>query len=783
MPDNQDKTNKSTTISPGKDEDNTQTSPGGKGSNRSVGKSPAAAYLILAVIFLGIAWYIRFPAPQFQHAQAFFSRAMTSPFSANALFHGYPDQWKIFVPLVRDILGRFLWAYTIPTLLYLGGMVFALAGFRKFEEKNKALDKSQFDPDFSSSPAFSLTPAIKWMEQKKILLILLLVFLVGIVIFRYMLLDKVIFSGDEFSYLWQAEIMSRFKAFIPAPQPDSSFTCNEIVNNGKFFSKYTVGFPILLVPFAYLKNPFLLNPLMAMLCLGAIYFLGKELFDRGTGIMAAILLAISPFFLLNSIILLVHTPFLFFYLVFILFYLKTIKEKSIINPIISGAAFGFAAMIRPADTAFPGFLFFLFSLFFLYLGGWNPENEDRGANRRRILGYFLVMLVTACLFLGFLFYINKLQTGNPYKFAFQEYIEDEKWGMGVWGHNHIRAAWNTIFSLTRLFVWMPPLVVGLSLLSLFERKRQNLFLFFLAVSPAVFYYMYYGIGFHEFGPRYYFSMLAVLPVMAARGMIWLEYALKRKGKWIPAAAVILIITVCFTLFGTLPGIARQAAIYPWELTTFFRMVEERFSREPGGVVLFLQTTPKQLTAYYTRNDPFLKNPVTFANFLGPDLNRQVVEKFPGKKPWTVNFDDATQQWSFTPYDNRPFETLPLMEKVRIRILAALNYSVALRDYKKAEEEIQKGLREAPDSPNLLDMMGIVKKAMDDYQGAEKYWSRVIQVAPDYNPDVYYNLALAQDFLGKKKEAYGNLKIFLSKNPQGISARKARFWMEHYELSK
>jgi len=713
--------------------------------------------LSASIILLVIAVCIRIPA------QKFFSTSNTSPYTANVLFSRFPEPIKIFKPFVMDILSRFLKAYIIPTILYVIAIALACISWIKYP----AIHGRKF-PDYNS---------FTW----KHFLIILAVYLAGMILMRYFILDKVISSGDEFSYIYQAKTISRFRAYIPGPQPTDSFASDGIVNGDKFYSKYTVGFPILLIPFVLLKNPYIVNPIFSVLAVIAMFFLGREIYDRRTGILSAILLAITPFFILNGISILVHTPFLLFYIVFLLFFFKSIHKESLINPLVGGLSLGFAFLIRPADVIFPAFLFLFTAIFFLI----------REKSRKKLFVRYVAMLFAFLVFVGILFYFNYLQTGDPLKFGFQQYISEEKWGMGVWGHSNLKAIWNTTFNLTRLFIWMPPLMILLSIFSLFEKRKLNWFLFLLGLSPVIFYYFYYGLGFHEFGPRYYFTMLGVIPILASRGIFFIERKVNERIDSlsgndddhaknqvpIPLATIFLIFTLVFTFVGILPGISREASTYPWNITKFFRLIQDKFGERDKGVILFLQTTPKQISTYFVRNDPFFENKIITVNFLDPDSNKKVMERFPGRTPYLVNYDDGIHQWMFGEYYKKPYNELSRDEKIRFRITSALNYSASIYKYDKGIEQIEKGLEIDPHSVNLYSVLAMLEDARGNTEQSEKYWKRVIELNPRL-PEAYLNLAIMQAKMKQYDDALENFRKYLSFNPGNPGSGRARLWIEY-----
>ena len=117
---------------------------------------------------------------------------------------------------------------------------------------------------------------------------------------------------DEITYTWQAKVIADGSLRIPSPQSTVSFQVPFVIDHlGWRFGKYPPGFPVLLSFGVRLGVRDWINPGIAALSLWLIYLLGKKIFGERTGLVAAFLTAISPFYLINSANLLSHAWSLF----------------------------------------------------------------------------------------------------------------------------------------------------------------------------------------------------------------------------------------------------------------------------------------------------------------------------------------------------------------------------------------------------------------------------------------------------------------------------------------
>ena len=110
---------------------------------------------------------------------------------------------------------------------------------------------------------------------------------------------------DEFAYLYQAKIFARGQVWVPRDEPVKVFWQPFVLQpedpaDGvlRRFGKYIPGWPLVLTPGVWVGQPWVVNAFLAMLSVGLVYRLGKEIFGEPAGLVAALLMAISPMALL-----------------------------------------------------------------------------------------------------------------------------------------------------------------------------------------------------------------------------------------------------------------------------------------------------------------------------------------------------------------------------------------------------------------------------------------------------------------------------------------------------
>jgi hypothetical protein len=129
-----------------------------------------------------------------------------------------------------------------------------------------------------------------------------------LVINRFVLLDFPN-SGDEYAYLYQALTLAEGRLWNPpSPAPDL-LAFNYIVHEpDRSFGSFPMGWPLVLATVLAAGGPaWLVNPLLGLTTLVLLHAVGTRLYDRRTGVAAAVLVGASPFFLFNAASYFSHT--------------------------------------------------------------------------------------------------------------------------------------------------------------------------------------------------------------------------------------------------------------------------------------------------------------------------------------------------------------------------------------------------------------------------------------------------------------------------------------------
>ena len=124
-------------------------------------------------------------------------------------------------------------------------------------------------------------------------------------------------SEDEAAYLFQAQVFAQNRLVVPSPPLSDAFWSPFVLDvDGRRFSKYPPGYPLLLQFGVRAGMPWLVNALLGALTVALVSWLAQLFYCRARTscyipLLAALLLLTTPGFLFQSGLLLSHAASLF----------------------------------------------------------------------------------------------------------------------------------------------------------------------------------------------------------------------------------------------------------------------------------------------------------------------------------------------------------------------------------------------------------------------------------------------------------------------------------------
>ena len=345
---------------------------------------------------------------------------------------------------------------------------------------------------------------------------------------------------DEIAFTWQAKLIARGQLTVPSPQPcPKCFLVPFVVDyNGQRFGKYPLGWPVVLALGEALNARQIVNPLLAGLGVWLTYLLGKKLNGEGTGLLAALLTATSPFFLMNSGSLLSHPWSLVLSLAFSMAWLDAFTQPNPRLParlarslptLTAGLCMAGLALTRPLTAVGLALPFGAHGLYLLLRA--DP------ATRKRLLVFGLLAGCLALLHIAWQFAVTGNPLLNPYMLWWPYDTIGFGPGVGLQEDGYLlHDAWinaqvSLSFGASDLFGWpgLSWLFMPLGGYAIFRqqhlRRSAGAWLAAAILPALVLIYTVYWIGSWLYGPRYYYEGLFSAAFLTALGMQWLVGAL------------------------------------------------------------------------------------------------------------------------------------------------------------------------------------------------------------------------------------------------------------------
>ncbi|HUG13823.1 MAG TPA: glycosyltransferase family 39 protein, partial [Thermomicrobiales bacterium] len=266
--------------------------------------------------------------------------------------------------------------------------------------------------------SLGLLPHLRRRSPGTLVAVLSVIALAGALQVSVRVFDRVPHVEDEVAFVFQANVFASGQVLAEAPEQPEFFRAPfVIVHEGHWFGKYTPGFPLVMAPGALIDRPWLVNPLLAALCVWLVYVIGRRLYGTSTGLVGAAFLVVSPFFLLQAGSLMSHLASLLWTLLFLLLFEAAHRTRLPLPALGAGAALGMLFLTRPltaVGVALP---------FLIWCGIYVARD------RRRFLGYVPIALAFAP-FVGALLLWNQITTGDPFKSAYVLWWPYDRIGFG-----------------------------------------------------------------------------------------------------------------------------------------------------------------------------------------------------------------------------------------------------------------------------------------------------------------------------------------------------------------
>ena len=427
-------------------------------------------------------------------------------------------------------------------------------------------------------------------------------------------------SGDEYVYLYQAETLAHGQLVNAAPQQPQSFAFNYIAYDaGKAYGTFPLGWPLVLAGAVRLRMPtFLVNPILGMLSLMLVAGLGTRLHSARVGVLAALVVGASPFFLFNAASYFPHT--LCGLLLLTAAYVASRKDRTAAwVPLGVGFLLGWAVATRYFTGVVCGIPILAWLL--------RP-----GVARGRTL---VLLIVGGIPSMALLASYNDALTGSPWSLTTPAGTVSEWFADGF----VLRGADILSSHVLRFLLWTPPflLVAYVAYLVSAPRTVRRGGFHWMLVATAVSLYCFIERGGNQYGPRFYYEAFLFLVIFVVANLFD-EPSFVEKS---PAGR---------RLFGVMAiSVAALPAILVIHAIVEHRVILERMSPfdmssaahiDPALVFIAgrVGTTRSMAAADLTRNGTTYSEAVLYALDLGQAENCRTLEQYSGRTGYLYAWD-------------------------------------------------------------------------------------------------------------------------------------------------
>lgn len=459
--------------------------------------------------------------------------------------------------------------------------------------------------------------------------------------------------ADESAYRFQSEIFARGRWSADAPPgataeiqttPKPLYYEHHILQAPHWFTKYPPGWPLILALGTGLRAGWAVNPLLAFALLFLTWRIGQVLFGNETGRLAALLMALSPFFLVNSIGVMAHMACSVLIAAACLECFRGIRLGQSRPLAAIGRMFvllGCAFFVRPLTAAVLAIVMSAWTIWH-----WRPNQRLVG---RAISAGCLAGMAAASGMLGY----QKLYTGaywlSPYALSANLAIPPE---INLKPQHMVQTLFGqgTRWSIQSTLLYTVPFMFVVAAYAVWrekEHKAETWMLALLLPSLALAYLVQTDTSGSVQGERYYFEAFFAVAILAARGLMLLFKQWEVSGR----AAFALLCGVCGLQVCqqalSMRAVASRSAPY--------RAVRLASEQAPAESIVFLRPALSFVPKHFNLNHADWKRQTGF--FLvdpGTADERARWARLYGRRRWvTLSYDRETRTVTEEPGEAQP----------------------------------------------------------------------------------------------------------------------------------
>lgn len=457
-------------------------------------------------------------------------------------------------------------------------------------------------------------------------------------VIRLGLLHGAPLADDESAYRFAAELLASGRLWVSSPLMKEFVDQNFMINDGRLYPVYFIGWPLLMAPGVWLGAPGMVNAVYSALTVPALIGVLTHLAGRSWARAGVVVFLAAPFIQIMAATQLSHTTCLMALTWCLWMLFKIFDEPS--SPRLHAAfavAFAIAFFVRPQSALPIGF-----PLLVAWAATvWHLEAAPR---RKAVATFAAISGASAVLFLGVLW----AQNGRPWTVGYSRYlhfITEERIRFTTFrfaDHNTIpgfafselgasiaRAAGGCFRLNADLFGW--PSSFAFLLFARSARSSGTSVLWSMVVSSLVVQLFQSDWGIDTFGPMHAFELALPVTCLTIVGARYLSERQIAPHRVVVAVLASLIVTAWAGFVPIRLQAVRQIASHlnvalqaPQHagLQRAIVFAPTPFARSCSG-------GPNHFVFFRPTNDPDLMNDILWVNDLGAAENRRFVATMGG----------------------------------------------------------------------------------------------------------------------------------------------------------
>lgn len=458
---------------------------------------------------------------------------------------------------------------------------------------------------------------------------------------------------DEVAYLFQARTYALGRPYLdPPPAPDLFRQFLIMTHGGKWFSVFPPGWPLVLALGVLAGVPWIVNPVLSGVGVLLAYAVVKRIHRPSTAVVAALLLATSPLYVIVGATYMAHPLSIVCGLLALYSVLELRTGAGMRWAVIGGLALGLLFLARPIEAVSVGVV--VLALCFGAFGG-------------RVRAPALALAAAVSSAVGSLFLVNnRILTGNAFRDPVQMFFDltfypgSNALGFGPnrgnfgWandilpGHSPLEAAIHLNLNLsiidTELFGWLGGALLFVVMLPLGRTERGTwlwIWLIIAIVAPTTLYW-YSGA---DLGPRYWYQTLVPFAALAALGIRSLADGIGTGHGRVASVALVLALVGFFQI--TVWRGTEKYQRYRGVSSDVGRLIDDNAMQQ--GVIFVKNGTPPNDYADYASGFvwsgvPIGSGPIV-ARYGDASAMADIHARFPDRKRWIIAPSGASGKYS------------------------------------------------------------------------------------------------------------------------------------------